>query len=160
MVPHLKTILYCTMMGPKAPFIFRHALALAQAFDAKIVVLHVHETLRPDQQGMVEGYVGKGTIEEFVREEEAEEVVELRKRVKDFFADDVDRDDWSKFVSEIVVAEGKPKAQILRYVEKTGADLVVMGSHRQNLIGVLIGTTEQVVITKGHVPVLVVPIQD
>jgi len=160
MVPDLKTILYCTMMGPRAPFIFRHALAIARAFDAKIVVLHVHETLRPDQQGMVEGYVGKGTIEELVHEEEAEEVVALRQRVKDFFSDELGQDDWSSIVSEIVVAEGKPKTQILRYVEKTGADLVVMGSHRQNLIGVLIGTTEQVVITKGHVPVLVVPIED
>lgn len=158
MVPHLKTILYCTMMGPKAPYIFRHALAAAQAFGAKIVVLHVHETLRPDQQGMVEGYSGKGSIEDVVHEQEAEEVHALHQRVKDFFADELHQDDWSSLVSEIVVAEGKPKEQILRYVEKTGADLVVMGSHRHNLLDVLIGTTEQVVIAKASVPVLVVPI--
>lgn len=158
MLPNLDRILYCTQMGPRAPFIFRHALALAERFDAKIVVLHVHETIRPDQKGVVEGYAGKGSIQSVVEREEQEEVAELHRRVRNFFADELAEENWSSVVEEIVVAEGKPKQQILRYVEKTGADLVVMGSHRHNLLDVLLGTTAQGVIAKGKVPVLVVPI--
>ena len=158
MIPVFQKILYCTQMGPDAPKIFRHALSIAERFGSKIVVLHVHETLRPDQKGMVEGYAGKGSLEEVVEHEEREEVAELHRRVEQFFVDEVHQHHWDRFVEEIVVAEGKTTDQILRYVEKTGADLVVMGSHRYGLLDVLLRTTSQRVIAKGRVPVLVVPI--
>lgn len=158
MLPELQRILYCTQMGPKAPYIFRHALSLARHFDAKITVLHVHGALRPDQRGVVEGYAGKGRLDSAVEHEEREEYTQLHDRVKAFFADELGRVDWHDVIEEIVVAEGKPRDAILRYVEKTGADLIVMGSHRHHLLDVLLGTTAQGVIAKGKVPVLVVPV--
>ena len=160
MLPELKKILYCTQMGPKAPYIFRHALSLAKHFDAKITVLHVHGALRPDQRGVVEGYAGKGTLESAVEHEEIEEFTQLHERVQHFFADELGQEDWHGVIEDIVVAEGKPRDEILRYVEKTGADLVVMGSHRHHLLDVLLGSTAQGVIEKGKVPVLVVPVQN
>jgi nucleotide-binding universal stress UspA family protein len=158
MLPELKRILYCTQMGPKAPYIFRHALAIARGFDARIVVLHVHGALLPGQKGMVEGYAGKGTLESAVKHQEREELTQLQDRVKHFFADELGQQDWHDVIEEIVVAEGKPRDEILRYVEKTGADLVVMGSHRHHLLDVLLRSTAQGVIEKGKVPVLVVPV--
>lgn len=158
MIPELKRILYCTQMGPRAPYIFGHALSLAQAYGAKIVIFHVHEMIRPDQKGVVEGYSGKGSVESVVHREERDQVAQLHRNVRDFFIDEVGQNEWSDVVEDIVVAEGKPRDLILRYVEKTGADLVVMGSHRHNLLGVLLGTLTQGVIQKGKVPVLVVPI--
>lgn len=160
MMPKIQTILYCTQMGPRAPQIFRYALALAESFAARIVVLHVHETLRPSQSGMVEGYAGKGALESAVIEEERHEVADLRQRIQEFFTQEMSDGRWERFVEEIVVAEGRATAQILRYVEKTGADLVVMGSHRHNLLEALLGSTSQGVIAKGRVPVLVVPIEE
>lgn len=158
MMPKFKTILYCTQMGPDAPRIFRHACVMARAFGAKINVLHVHETLRPDQEGMVEGYAGKGSLTSVVEREERAEEIELHQRIHDFFAEDIGKEEWEDMVGEVIVAEGKAGDQILLHVEKTKADVVVMGSHRYSLLEVLIGTTTHSVIAKGRVPVLVVPI--
>lgn len=160
MLPQLKKILYCTQMGPKATYIFRHALSVAQHYDAKITVLHVHGAVHPAQRGVVEGYAGKGSLQSAVVHEELEEYAQLSERVKHFFADELGHEEWASVIEDIVVAEGKPRDEILRYVEKTGADLIVMGSHRHHLLDVLLGSTAQGVIEKGKVPVLVVPVQD
>ena len=60
-------------------------------------------------------------------------------------------------VDEVIVSEGRARREILRQLEQTGADVVVMGSHRQSLLEMFIGSTTQSVIAKGRVPVLVVP---
>ena len=118
-----------------------------------------HDAVRPGVRRTLQQAVGPlEGVEEVVEHEEREEVAELHRRVEQFFVDEVHQHHWDRFVEEIVVAEGKTTDQILRYVDKTGADLVVMGSHRYGLLDVLLRTTSQRVIAKGRVPVLVVPI--
>ena len=123
-------------------------------------MLHVHETLRPDQEGMVEGYSGKGTLQSVVEREERSEQIELRDRIHQFFVDEIGREDWEAMVEEVVVSEGRARKEILRQLEKTEADVVVMGSHRHSLLEMFIGSTTQSVIAKGRVPVLVIPSEE
>ena len=56
-----------------------------------------------------------------------------------------------------MVVTGDPFDGILRAAEETGADFVVMGSHRkQLLLDIFVGTTIERVIRKGRFPVLMV----
>ena len=50
LLPDFKKILYCTRIGPNSAYIYRHAMALAEKFDGTITVLHVMETLTPEQE--------------------------------------------------------------------------------------------------------------
>jgi nucleotide-binding universal stress UspA family protein len=59
--------------------------------------------------------------------------------------------------SHALVVEGDPFDGILRAAASTGADLVVMGTHRKQLLrDILVGTTIERVIRTGPVPVLMV----
>jgi nucleotide-binding universal stress UspA family protein len=59
--------------------------------------------------------------------------------------------------SHALVVEGDPFDGILRAAASTGADLVVMGTHRKQLLrDILVGTTIERVIRTGSVPVLMV----
>jgi universal stress protein E len=59
--------------------------------------------------------------------------------------------------SRALVVAGDPFDGILRAATSTGADLVVMGAHRKQLLrDILVGTTIERVIRKGPTPVLMV----
>ncbi len=60
---------------------------------------------------------------------------------------------------EPVVLKGKPAAEILRFAEEKGVDLIVIGSHTASpLQKVMLGSTAMKVVNRSKVPVLVVPI--
>ena len=160
MITKLETILFCTQLGPNSTMIFRHAVAMASKFGAKITVLHVRQVLTPQQEGMVEGYTGKGSLHDVTEREEHVAVDDLHGRVKAFFAADaeVSEADWHRYVNEIIVMKGNAKKEIVRHIETIKADLVVMGAHRHGLLDLLLGTTTHGVIAKSKVPVLVVPV--
>jgi nucleotide-binding universal stress UspA family protein len=158
MKPDYGTILFCTQLGPKATTIFQHAVAIAERFQAKIVVLHVREVLRPDQEGMVEGYTGKGSIHSIVEREETAARADLERRIVDSLSGEIGSRDWHDVVDRIVLIEGHAKKEIIRQIEEVDADLVVIGAHRYGLMDVLLGTTPQRVIAGSRVPVVVVPV--
>lgn len=160
MIPKLEKILFCTQMGPNAGLIFRHAFALATRFGARITVLHVRQILTRDQEGLVEGYAGKGSLHDVTEREGFQAMDELRARIKEFFSAEMGGSDWHEFVEQIIVMKGNAKEEIVRHIDTVGADMVVMGAHRYGLIDLLVGTTPQRVIAKSKVPVLVVPVPD
>ena len=55
MLPKIRTILYCTSLGPHAPYVFGYAYTLAKGLKARIVALHVMESLSRKQARLVEG---------------------------------------------------------------------------------------------------------
>ncbi len=157
MLPEVKTILYCTQLGPRAALIFRYAYLLAEKLDARIVALHVVETLSADQEVMVERYVGAGTIEKLAEQEEQGAAAELERRIRLFCRQEVGVEGCDARVEKILVAEGHAAPQILRHVAELKADLVVMGAHaRSPVMKAVLGSTAQRVIRGSPVPVLLV----
>ncbi|MDH3216278.1 MAG: universal stress protein [Candidatus Krumholzibacteria bacterium] len=154
----MKKILFCTQLGPNSTLVFRHAFAIASAFGAKITVLHVREVLTQEQEGMVEGYAGKGTLHDVTEREEHQAMDDMRSRIEEFFTAEVGETDWRKHVEKIILLKGDAKEEIVRHIDSVQADLVVMGAHRYSLIDLLLGTTPQRVIAKSKIPVLVVPV--
>lgn len=161
MLPEIGKILYCTQLGPNSAYVFRYAYAIAKKFEARIIVLHVVETLTPRQRALVEGYAGEGSLAGVLEKAEREASRRIPRRIEEFCRREVGSDDWRDVVTEIVVTEGHASEQILRHVDSTGADLLVVGAHDQSsLLDRLLGNTTRALIKSSPIPVLSVQVPE
>jgi nucleotide-binding universal stress UspA family protein len=161
MLPRIETILYCTDMGQNAPYVLRYAFFLAQHLSARIVVLHVLETLSARQRALVEGYAGQGELAKLIERAHKEAAERLPKRIAAFCEQEAGGEDWQKMIADVVVEEGRAADQILRQVEATAADLVVIGAHTESpLLDSLVGSTTRKVLRDCPVPVLTVQVPE
>ena len=64
MLPDIKKILYATGMGAGAPYVFRHALALAKRYNAQIVAVSALEPLSTFAQSLVELHISHAQSEQ------------------------------------------------------------------------------------------------
>jgi nucleotide-binding universal stress UspA family protein len=159
MLPNIKTILYCTSLGPHAPHIFGYACALAHNFNAKIVALHVVETLNTKQKALLEKYAGNGHLSDLLLKVEQRAADEIPLKMRSILSSVSGEEDWERLVGEIVIAEGHTEAQILTHVDSRKADLVVIGAHTEaSVIDRLVGTTARSLIKSCPVPVLTVQV--
>ncbi len=158
MLPKIETILYCTGMGPNAPHVFRHALGMAKRYGARIVALHVTETLSKRQRALVEGYSGLGSLKEIMERAQKEAAQRLPKRIEEVCAKLVPGEDWRRTVTEVVTTEGHVAEEILSHVKSTGADLVVIGVHGDSSF--TLGSTARRLIKDCPVPVLAVQVPE
>ena len=64
-------------------------------------------------------------------------------------------------VRQQLVVEGDPAAEILRFADESGADLIVMGSHgRTGVLRILMGSVSHKVLDQAKCPVLIVRIPE
>ena len=128
-------ILAATDFSTRSNRALRQAGLLAQQADAQLHVLHVVDDDQPD---------------ELVRMEKRETERLLADQL-----DSVPELGGVRFRSMVVT--GDPFDGILRAAAEVGADLIVMGSHRkQLLLNIFVGTTIERVIRKAAFPVLMV----
>ena len=158
MLPKIETILYCTGLGRNSAHVFRYAFAIAQRFGAKIVALHVIESLSPRQRALVEGYSGLGSLSEILGKAEREAAQQLPQRIEEFCAREAPDDDWRQIVSDVVVAEGHVADQILGHQQSAAADLVVVGVHGESSL--TLGSTARRLVRECPVPVLTVQVPE
>lgn len=161
MLPEIRSILYCTQMGPNAPYVFRWAYTLAKRFEARVHVLYVIEGLTKRQRAMVEGYSGHDSLSAIIEKAEAEAAARLPRRLEAFFEKNAPDDHWQDFVGELVVGHGHATEEILRHAERTGADLIVAGAHRsESFVETIVGSTARRLTERSPVPVLVVRVPE
>jgi universal stress protein E len=127
-------ILAATDFSTRSNRALRQAGLLAQPGNAQLHIVHVVDDDQPDELVRME----KREAERVLNEQIAS-MPELR---------DVQ-------VRPLVVT-GDPFDGILRAAADVNADLIVMGSHRKQLLDIIIGTTIERVIRKGPFPVLMV----
>lgn len=159
MLPKIRTILYCTSLGPHAPYVFGYACALAKGLDARIVALHVIESLSRKQKALVDGYAGTGRLQELLAEAQQKATEDLPRHLKNTLLASSGEEDWHKLVAEVVIAEGRAEKRILEIVESRSADLVVIGAHTESsIIDRMIGSTARSLVKSSPVPVLTVQV--
>jgi nucleotide-binding universal stress UspA family protein len=160
-LPDIKTILYCTSLGPNTSYVFRYAWSIAKKFDAKIVVLHVLESLKPVQIALVEGYSGEGSLSKTIQKATREAKQRIPKRIEEFCRHEAGNSEWRNVISKIVVLEGRVGPLILEQVRANAADIVIMGASAEGtLMENLIGGATRVVVKKSPVPVLTVQVPE
>ena len=160
MLPKIRTILYATNLGAGAEQVFRHALGVAQQYDARIVIVKAAEPLSTFGQSLVELHVSHADSEQMHKDARDQVKRAITERLHAFCLAELARaSDGEERVAEIVVVDGRASEVILEQAQKFDADMIVLGSHRHSAIGeALLGTTTQKVLHRSKRPVLVVRI--
>ena len=118
----------------------RHALALASASKARVVLLHVLEPLHTSR------LMDMAAIQRAARQEANEQLEKLLIET---------RKTWPAASREL--RAGHPVQTIVVVAKRVQADLIVMGTHgRTGLRRSLIGSVAERVVREAHCPVLVV----
>ncbi|PLX60706.1 universal stress protein [Sedimenticola selenatireducens] len=155
-IPTFKTILYATDLSKKMRPAFRHAISLAQQYQAKIIMLHVAEPIGNTGMAVLELYV-PDMSDDFEQEELRGILNQMEKRLEDFYTEELGKD--SDLVSDVAVVTGRPAEEIKKYAATHDVDLIVMGTHTSSSFGSsLLGSTARKLINISDRPVLVVPV--
>ena len=161
MLPNIKTILYCTSLGPHAPYVFGYACKLAKSLDAKIVAVHVIETLNRKQKTLLDGYAGQGRLHELLDDAHQQALAEFPKQVEERLKPVCGDEEWDRLVSEVLVLQGDAERRIIETIAAKGADLVVIGAHTENsIIDRMIGSTARSLVKRSPIPVLTVQVPE
>ncbi len=156
--PKISTILYATDLGGQTRPVFRHALALAQLYNANVIMVHVVEPISETAQAVISTYLSKEVTEEAQKEAMGGILADMKKRLKKFYEEECDQEKESKLVKEVHVVQGKPSEEILRLVEEADCQMIVMGKSTRKVRGVrIMGSTARRVSRMSRVPVLIVP---
>ncbi len=156
--PQISTILYTTDIGKHTRPVIRHALAMARQYDAQIIMLHIVEPISETAKAIVTTYLDKEFTDEINKEAMVETLATMKKRLKNFYAEECGNEQISANVREVLVVEGKPSEEILRIAEEESADLIVMGKSTRKVRGIrVMGSTARRVSRMSKIPVLIVP---
>ncbi len=160
MLPKIKTILYTSDLGSGAPYVFRHALALARQHQAKIVAVHAMEPLSTFAQNLVEQYISHSNSEELHSKARETVTAQIKKRIELLCTKECNKaTSCENAVSAIHVIEGYPDQVILDVAKDNSADLIVMGAYSHNVLSeMMMGSTTRKVLNRASQPVLVVKI--
>ena len=120
-------ILAATDFSTRSNRALRQAGLLAQRGNAQLYIVHVVDDDRP---------------EEFIRSEKREAERLLSEQTNSM-------PELKKMQPHAKVVVGDPFDGILKVAAEVNADLVVMGSHRKQLLDVIVGTTLERVLRKG-----------
>ena len=155
--PEVKTILYATDLGGQTRPVFRHALSMANHYDAKIIMVHVVEPISESVRAVINAYLSKELTDEVQKEGMKEVLTSMKERLGKFYQDECDKNDHSR-VKEVIVVAGKPSEEILRVAEEDNVDMIIMGKSTRKVRGVrIMGSTARRVSRMSSLPVLVVP---
>jgi nucleotide-binding universal stress UspA family protein len=141
--------------------VLKYAVALAKRCDARIIVVHVVEPLNPTTRSVVDHIWKEGTVDR-IRDEGIKRLnANIEDRLRGFFAASAGADaSEATRVSDILVEEGFPAAQIITQAERLNADVVVMGTHEHSLVGQLLGSVAHKVLHGSPIPVFLVPLRE
>lgn len=145
MPPRISTILVPVDFSPGSEAALDWAQAIARAFEARIVLLHVLDVSVSAIVGGPGGVLVPPPPEALLdqmREEARAEMAALAARVPG---------------AATLVHEGTPRHEILAAAQEVGADLIVMGTHgRTGLAHLLFGSVAEHVVRHAPVPVFTV----
>ncbi len=158
-LPQFKTILYATDLGERMRPVLRHAISLAQTYQAQIIMLHVVEPLGATGEAVLSAYLPNQEVEDLEHAGLKKVLAQMQQRLEDFCKEeDILCTDDSAVVSDVLVTMGHPAEEIIHQAIKHQADLVVLGSFGKHLLGRrVLGSTASYLVQSSPVPVLIVP---
>jgi nucleotide-binding universal stress UspA family protein len=145
----MKTIVAAVDFSNATPGVLEAAVKITRAFGSSLHLLHV---LEPEPSYTAYGF----TPDEFPAIHLFQE--EARKRATARLEEVLAQVEGDVPSATIHLGEGSPLHATLDYVDKTGADLVILGSHGHGAVAaLLLGSVAEGMVRKAVVPTLVVP---
>ena len=168
----IRKILYTTDLSETGRHAFAHAASLSKLYGAKLSVMHVVDE-NPELDRRLVGYMSKGLWEEVKNRniEEAKEILFGRKRDDTIVVDEC----VDQYCSEIrigsredpsirygiVVKQGEPVEEILKYATEQEYDLIIAGRHgHSSLHEAVHRSTVRKLIESTNIPVLVIQLPE
>lgn len=160
MLPEIKTIVYATTLGANTRPVFRHAVKLAQSYQARIIMVHALEPVSDFGHAIIEHYLPKEALSEIHEQGMTRVLHTMQQRVERFKNEELAHLSTEEQMQvTLVVKEGNPAELVLATAQAEQANLIVIGSHSHHgLFGQkLLGDTAQQISLHSKIPVLLVP---
>lgn len=160
--PKIQKILFATDLSPNAERAFAYAASMADAYDARLTVLHVVERLPPNAELLMVSFLEYRDVDELRQKDQAELVSRLKARITRFCTATADQmTACRRILDQVMVEPGKAVDRILHHAATGGFDALVMGSRGHGLVKeVLMGGTTRKVVQNCPIPVLVIPLAE
>lgn len=144
-----RNILYCTDFSEDADLAFRNAVDLAQRYGAKLYILHVLHSPYQIRRDMVDEY-GTGTPTDEV-------TPGLLEKAKNDLTEKYAKRLGKLKGYELVVIEGVPFVEIIRFAKTKRMDLIIMGAvGRSEIDRQSFGSTVENVARRAHCHVMAI----
>jgi nucleotide-binding universal stress UspA family protein len=155
MIPQIKKILYATDLSKNSSYAFRYATDLARRYNAKIVILHVVESVPP--------YVNvySGVLVDIKEKGQGEIIAEIKSHLQEFCrkAEAQMGPPCVELVSKILVPRGHPPEEILTAADAEGCDVILLGTHGRGFLAhAFLGSVSSAVLHRTRKPVFIVPL--
>ena len=154
-IPQVKKILYATDLSKNSSYAFLFATDMARRHDARIVILHVIESVPP----YVEAYTG--ITAEMERKQQEEIVEDLKKHLQGFCkkAEAQIGPPCVELVSKILVRRGHPPEEILNAANEEACNVIVLGTHGKGFLAhTFLGSVSNAVLHRTREPVFIIPL--
>jgi nucleotide-binding universal stress UspA family protein len=160
MMPRINHILYATDLSDGARRAMGYAVALANALEASLTVVHVIKEASPNAELLIQAflvYSSKEEVEQKSRGQISEEIKERLGKMCDELGCQLP--DCRFSLADVIVDFGRPGEMILNHAETGKYDCLVMGRHDYGVIeGAITGHSAQNLLSLSPIPVFLVPV--
>jgi nucleotide-binding universal stress UspA family protein len=152
MIPKYRKIVYATDLSRSARTAFRHAIAVADTYKAKIHLVHVFSN------SMVKMYSFPGL--ELPPDDEV--IAQIRVSLNAFVQEEMPYGrNAVEILAGIDVVEGSVSSEVIKLANKLNADLIVIGNHGKGVLKyAFLGSVAEKILLESDCPVLVIPLAD
>ncbi|MEP2029280.1 MAG: universal stress protein [Paracoccaceae bacterium] len=160
MLPKIKNILFASDLSKNADNALRQALSMAQAYGAKVQVLHVTEPLSQDAIVTMRMFLQDDASRKAAIKDRHDSIKKMLKVNQQEFVGSLTPEEKDAYaaVSSVELDEGNPAETILKRAKELDCQLIVMGTHEHSTGGhTFIGTVVKRVLRRSTIPTLVVP---
>lgn len=160
MIPKIRRILYATDLSTNSAYAFRYAINSAIMHDAKIIILHVFESMSPGVRIHMELYFDDEQRKKIFDDRVNHTFDRIKKRLSTF--SDKELKDYPKAedrIESIQVCEGFPADTILEKANEFECDAIVMGTHGKGIVAnTFLGSVTKRVLRRTRKPVFIIPL--
>jgi len=160
MIPEIKRILYATDLSKNSVYAFRYGLAMAEKYNAEMIILHVIEPIPPMAKHYMKIYVEETKWEEKIKYEKDLAIERIKERLQEFCKQETqDAPQCLAQVSSILVRPGYPVEEILKAADEEDCSMMVLGTHGKGFLKqTFLGSVARSVLDRAKKPVLIVPL--
>lgn len=158
--PRIAEILLATDLSENANQALEYAASLAEAYRARITVLHVIEKVPPNAEMLMTAILGYDNIDDYRQKSEEELTEEIKGYLEKFCTNVADQMavECRLIFKSILVEPGNAAERIIYHTKTSLYDVLVVGTRGLGLLEeALMGGTSRKVLHGCRIPVLIIP---